>query len=98
MAAIHQAALQGNTDCINLLINNGAQADIEDNKGITATLGSYLSVCLLRLESSCCLLACSCLYRLQSIKLVAVIVIHCLIFLQDILISPLQNCYLFVQE
>ena len=60
MAAIHQAALQGNTDCINLLINNGAQADIEDNKGITATLGSYLSVCLLRLESSCCLLACSC--------------------------------------
>ena len=44
MAAIHQAALQGNTDCINLLINNGAQADIEDNKGITATLGSYLSV------------------------------------------------------
>ena len=35
MAAIHQAALQGNADCINLLINNGAQADIQDNKGIT---------------------------------------------------------------
>lgn len=33
MAAIHQAALQGNTDCINLLMNNGAHADIQDNKG-----------------------------------------------------------------
>jgi len=33
MAAIHQAALQGNAACINLLINNGAQADIKDNKG-----------------------------------------------------------------
>ncbi|KAF6034271.1 CASKIN2 [Bugula neritina] len=34
MAAIHQAALQGNAACINLLINNGAQADIKDNKGM----------------------------------------------------------------
>ena len=33
MSALHQAALQGNVDCINLLLNNGAQADIKDNKG-----------------------------------------------------------------
>lgn len=33
MAAIHQAALQGNVDCINLLLNNGAHCDIQDNKG-----------------------------------------------------------------
>ena len=33
MAAIHQAALQGNSDCIKLLLNNGCEVDISDNKG-----------------------------------------------------------------
>ncbi|XP_067941655.1 caskin-2-like isoform X2 [Watersipora subatra] len=34
MAALHQAALQGDTDCINILINNAAHQDIKDNKGM----------------------------------------------------------------
>lgn len=33
MAALHQAALQGNVECVNLLLNNGAHPDIQDNKG-----------------------------------------------------------------
>ena len=33
MAALHQAALVGNTDIMNLLLGSGAVADIKDVKG-----------------------------------------------------------------
>ena len=45
MAALHQAALQGNVDCVNLLLNNGAHPDIQDNKGRSTSYPFFQCPC-----------------------------------------------------
>ena len=39
MSGLHQAALMGNTEIMELLLENGAAVTIRDNKGEPLTLG-----------------------------------------------------------